>query len=312
MSVTKNWKFYLLIAVVALLAAFFVVGCGQGQRMMDSSIIGPESGQSTRATKPVVQDVSFLGKRQATVNVIKVITETDQQAFGGHEYFIQFSRAISGRKITWDWAGNFGVDGKATIEIVSHQNVSGYYRTRLVSFSETNEVGLIAEWANIPVNGGQTINLVLPYGQQARVIYDLVPNVPPDRPGINLLFPKGGEIIPQGPRNIRIDWEVENYKLLTSAAVNIELVKDGVVLGNRGPFLLYDDPTFWNFSWEVGTYYDAMGMQKAPPGNGYRIRVTIYNNDPELSLDKSKTINGGFAESGDFTISVPLPTLSKG
>ncbi len=252
--------------------------------------------KSIRAAKMATS----YGVVNATVMVLK-----GKQVFGGPEYFLDFVQDIP------NWIGtNFGVDGEVSLSLSK-----GYYRARLVMYY-TNEngqfMGTIGEWSSLPIRSNQVNTVVLTIGQLARVVYNPNPDIPPARPGVNLLFPRGGEIIPQGPRNVRIDWEVENYKLLTSAAINIELVKDGVVLGNRGPFLLYSDRTFWNFSWEVGTYYDINGMQKAPPGNGYRIRVTIYNNDPELSLDKSKTINGGFAESGDFTISIPLPTLPKG
>ena len=53
MSVTRDWKFYLIIAVVALLAAIFVVSCGNKEKTL-VGLMGPKpASPSTHAAKPV-------------------------------------------------------------------------------------------------------------------------------------------------------------------------------------------------------------------------------------------------------------------
>ena len=67
------------------------------------------------------------------------------------------------------------------------------------------------------------------------------------------------------------------------------MLKDGVLLGNRcDRCFVYQNPEYWNFSWEVGTYYDKAGKsKKAPAGSGYKIRIILFDDGQEVSRDES-------------------------
>lgn len=263
------------VLIIVATTAVLILGCGKEKMWVGPT--GPEPGQlTTRAAKPVVQGISFLGKKQATVNVVRVITETGQQAFGGYEYFIQFSRAISGKEITWDWIGNFGVDGRATINIVSSQDVSGYYRARLV-FShiggqdETSTFGVIAQWASIPINSGQIINLVLPYGQQAEVITrDKIQK-------LTITSPLKDEVWKIGQIR-RVEWgdlsiAVDRYDVtLVNAAGNHEWgITDGGYIPATSAAGFY--------TWVVGSLPGMFGSAEPPPPGDYYMEVSGYRSD---------------------------------
>lgn len=286
------------IFLVAGIIAVLILACGgnkppngpEGTTVI--SVLSEDTNSPTRAAK-------IVSSRQYYA-VVDITVTKNKKPFGGSGYFVKFEPAISGRKHTWN--SGVGIDdaGKAYFGLSQ-----GYYRARVVRIDfiqRVNVESVVGEWASIPINAGRLVQLHLPIGEQAKTVLNQVSS-PVVKPAVEILSPRGGEIIPRGPGNFLIEWRINNYDKLISPLVNIELIKDGVVLGHRGLLRTYPEYINQNFSWEVGTYYDQGGnYTKVSPGRGYRVRITVYNHADFLL----ETEWSGVAESGDFTITSPI------
>ena len=76
---------------------------------------------------------------------------------------VTFSRSVSGRRASWEWAG--ATDGRGqTLVALGGTQAGGYYR------AQARKDGiLIGSWSNIPINRGFQVTVELPAGERARV-----------------------------------------------------------------------------------------------------------------------------------------------
>ena len=128
-------------------------------------------------------------------------------------------------------------------------------------------------------------------------------------PAITFITPVGGEVIPSGPSNYSVQWNLSGASQLNAPAYTIELLQNNVLLGwllrtnQDTPVQYFSDPSFWNYSWSPGAYNTyAVGAPPtwatwAPPGTGFTLRATLFDG---LNIIYTST-------TAPFTIGPPTP-----
>ena len=166
----------------------------------------------------------YIDLKRAIVNI--TLTQNDQPVA---DATVEFSQSIAGRAAEYQWQGTTDAEGRATIEIQSDNDVSGYYLAR----AKDTDGNTLATWNSIPINGGEPTTLTLPIGDRAQTaMQDLVlhPNVPnPFNPSTQIAYqiPEAGHVSlaiyntlgqqvrvlvqdSQAPGQYRVTWDGKN------------------------------------------------------------------------------------------------------
>ena len=133
----------------------------------------------------------YIDLKRVIVNI--TLTQNDQPVA---DATVEFSQSIAGRAPEYQWQGTTDAEGRATINIQSDSDVSGYYLAR----AKDADGNTLATWNSIPINGGEPKTLSLPIGSRAQTaMQDLVlyPNVPnPFNPSTQIAYqiPEAGHV----------------------------------------------------------------------------------------------------------------------
>ena len=140
-------------SMVAISLAAGVMWSCSGERVTQSQVADEQVGQplsKLAATGHIAQAVVMATLRQDDVLVSGATVE--------------LSRSIAGQTPDYAWSGTTDDNGRARVEIMSH-NVTGYYQARAMRDGNT-----IGSWSSIPINGGYEVMLDLSVGGKAHVM----------------------------------------------------------------------------------------------------------------------------------------------
>ncbi len=120
---------------------------------------------------------------------------------------------------------------------------------------------------------------------------------------IQIVSPNGGEKIPTGPRNFAIKYNINIPNFSSKGfGIGFHLLKDGKYIGMILPpgGTIYPDPQYWGYSWSPGLYFQVpenyplnkgfpvnIRPVRAEAGEGYSVRIILYQDDKEISRDTS-------------------------
>lgn len=145
-SLTRSWFIFTIATGV-------VWGCG-GERLTTSSDSTPEEHADLPLSKLAVN-----GDVTSAVAVARL--RQDQSPVSGAA--VSFSRSVSGRGASFEWAGTTDGRGQARVTLGGTRS-GGYYR------AQARKDGiLIGSWSSIPINRGVQVTVELPVGEKARV-----------------------------------------------------------------------------------------------------------------------------------------------
>ena len=134
-------------------AAVLAWGCS-GERLTPSSDPLPEENAEKSLGKLAVN-----GNVTSSVAIVR-LRQDESPVNGGA---VTFSRSVSGRGASYDWAGTTDGRGQAHVALAGTQT-GGYYR------AQARKDGiLIGSWSSIPINHGVQVTVELPVGEKARV-----------------------------------------------------------------------------------------------------------------------------------------------
>ncbi|MDE2999043.1 MAG: ABC transporter substrate-binding protein [Gemmatimonadota bacterium] len=145
-SLTRGW-------LILPIAAGMAWGCG-GERLTTSSDPPTEE----YAGKPLSK-LAVDGNVTSSVAIVRL--RQDQSPV--NSAVVAFSRSVSGRGASYEWAGTTDGRGQARVALEGTQT-GGYYRAQA-----RREGVLIGSWSSIPINGGFQVTVELPVGEKARV-----------------------------------------------------------------------------------------------------------------------------------------------
>lgn len=167
-SLTRCW---FILSIVAGMAW----GCG-GDRLTNSSGSQPEQNAGMHLSKPAVN-----GNVSSAVAVAR-LRQARSPVSGAA---VTFSRSVSGRRASYEWAGTTDGRGQAQVAFEGTRT-GGYYRAQA-----RKDGVLIGSWSSIPINGGFQVTVELPVGEKARVTgaTALTPDGLPEEIAIGVVAP---------------------------------------------------------------------------------------------------------------------------
>ncbi|MDP3710576.1 MAG: hypothetical protein Q8R29_02515 [bacterium] len=235
---SHNTAHKILALIGILLGLILAFGCGKPDLLDPPSKNSPPTAGTPRVAKPTTNSV--YDNESNTAFICAIVTKNGTPFYKPDHYVI-FSRAISGANRKF--SGPFGVleqSGKALVKIVSGvENISGYYRARLIHIDDDSKETVIAEWANIPINRKNSLVLELPTGEMARLLSE-----PWGNP-VEMVYPNSRTVLEGGskwhealitlPKDVRGKYVSVGYYLLDKFDIDFSIGSWGIIVPIEHP-----------------------------------------------------------------------------